>query len=232
MRALHHRTFEKTLIAVCKDNEPFVVQGTNAQKNYLVALQKKLSGMQFISYVSMGTRGSSGSDLYDYLYVRVTEDNAFYVHFNKQNQLIIKTYYSESELYMSGMITIQTLFDALAPLYEALKNKDIKNKKIKQLKKNTIIAFIKNIAEKEGFKYQYTEMTHHINLQVKLNDRDALTIRVPFKRFQEVMQQMTPVLKTIRELMERDITIGIKPFDKYVRWITPSASNNENDEEE
>lgn len=95
-----------------------------------------------------------------------------------------------------------------------------KREKVRQLKKQAIVAQVKKIAQAEKFDF-YTDMdTVKLKLFVKLSDKDALELHIPFKHFQETLPKLGPTINALREIHQNGIKFKISSARHYYRWIT------------
>lgn len=222
--AIHIRTFEKTIAAACENNKPLIIESQTAQQAFITALKDPLSKDKRIDHVYMGTVQNSKRPLYHRasLTIRCPRRYTYFspdIQFNEQNELVITGSRFKKNYYINDLDSIFAVVEALHKLYIKEDQEETKKEKINALKATSMFGKLKEIAEEDGFEYAITRKKLYAVLLIKLTNRDALNIHVPYKNFQEVMQQVRPLIKTIRELTQQGITFKIQGFG-YISWNT------------
>ncbi len=222
--AIHIRTFEKTIAEACENNKPLIIESKTAQQAFIADLKAPLSKDKRIEHVYMGTVQNRNRPLYNRasFMLRCPRRSIYFspdIHFNEQNELIVMESRFKKSYFINDLDSIFIVVDALHKLYIKHDQEETKKEKINSLKATSMFGKLKEIAEEDGFEYAITRKKLYAVLLIKLTNRDALNIHVPYKNFQEVMQQVRPLIKTIRELTQQGITFKIQGFG-YVSWNT------------
>lgn len=143
-----------------------------------------------------------------------------YLFFDKENRLVMSLQSSyESKHWLVGDRSQPECFIRLVQdFYEEAHKEAKKNQKIRDLKANSVVARLKIIAEEDDFEYSYEQSTTRMTLHVKLSSQSALSIAVPFSKFQEVMQELRPMVRLARDMAEKGIVFKIQKPDHYTHW--------------
>ena len=232
--AIHIRTLEKAVAEVCKDNKPLIIESAEGRRAFIESLKAPLTADKRIDRVYMGTVQSSKRSLYHKASAVIsTPRRSSYFEpefcFNERHEFVLNYYSFKKDYYLNGLEDLWRVVDTLHKMYILDDQELKKQEKINLLKTNSMVAKLKEIAAEDGFEYAAEQARTFVNLMVKLTNRDALMIQVPYKNFQEVMQEVRPMIKTIRELSQRGITFKIKGFG-YVKWQSTKNENNDNEE--
>ena len=228
--AIHHKKLEKVIAEICENNQPLVIHNATERKQFIESLKEPLSKDKRVRTVYMGrAQSSKRPSWYDYIdpmihSARRTTYCSPQISFNEQNELTIGSGTVKKQNYVGGLADIFAVIDALHKLFEQDDKEELKKEKINTLKATSMFGKLKEIAAEDGFEYAIEKKKLFATLMVKLNNRDALNIRVPYKNFQEVMQQVRPIIKSIRELTESGVNFQIKGFG-YVSWNTAKTDD-------
>ncbi len=184
----------------------------------------------------------SPSEHYDY--------PEFTVRFNDQNELIIEKWSGlNSKVY--ELEQIYTLFDKMTLELKRLdanylknrttrasdqvkrQNDQIKRKKIKALKHKAIIAKIHEIAKEEKLAFYVIEYVTKIKLAISLDDSEKLEIDIPYRQFQEILQNLRVMIKTVKEFYDLGITLKMQRHTyRQPDWISYEEEDDDEDEDE
>ncbi len=223
---IHIRTIEKLAAEAFKNDLPLVIIDKDEQTAFLENLKKQLNiDEKWIMHISNHKGWNDKKGHYVGLSIRLKTPDGGYgfapeIQFNLQNELVLTYYSFRKEYYCASSHTFLKFLEQLFELYKVAEQNQRKVDKINALKMNSIVAKVKEIAQEDDFEYACHEEATKVNLMIKLSNRDALIIHVPYKNFQDVMQQIRPIIKTIRELTKSGITFKIKGFG-YTIWDKP-----------
>ncbi len=98
------------------------------------------------------------------------------------------------------------------------KEKKLKKAKVKSLKNKAIIAKIEEIAREDKFEFIINEMSTKVRLTLKLTKSQKLDIDIPYKDFQNVLQQVRFAIKTILGLRENGVFLQIRGYMYEPSW--------------
>ena len=226
--AIHYRKLEKVIAEICENNKPLVIHNATERKQFIESLKEPFSDDKRIRTFYTGRSQNNKRPWYDYIEPMIHSSRRSSYHsvrisFNEQDELIIGSDDKKNN-YVSGLADIWVVIDALHKLIMQDDQEQLKKEKINTLKATSMFGKLKEIAAEDGFEYAIEKKKLFATLMVKLNNRDALNIRVPYKNFQEVMQQVRPIIKSIRELTESGVNFQIKGFG-YVSWNTAKTDD-------
>ena len=196
-----------------------VCRSTDEQKKVLATLKEGLKGLKTISLESNRgyyyPRGEPGPELDfsinypgDY---RAHSYAAFTVCFNDQHVLCLKRSYPNTEYHLCGEIhQLETLVDRLLIEAEKRENKQIKAKKVKDLKTAAIMARIREMAVADEFDFHCRHQDRKIKLVVRIEKNGYLEIDIPFGQFQEKLQRIRDCIRLAREISDLKVVRTIK----------------------
>ncbi len=211
--------------------EPLVVSSLDEQRRLLQEWHEKLKSKD-------GRRSySSFGETYSGSYVKgqgrphlslhlQTPHRGYYdtiysdVKFNEDNQLTLGVSSYNWSWSLGGLHDLEKFTRLANEFFEDKHKEDLRREKLQNLKTNSIVAKLAEIAKEDNFEYAYEQNARQVNLYVKLPGGNALGIQVPFGRFQEVMQQVRPLVKSVRELTEGGVVFSIKKAG-WRNWISP-----------
>ncbi len=212
--------------------EPLVVPYREDQKRLLEQWQEKLKNKKRLS-VSIGETYSSRYDDEDSVttyhpygysrsrpgrpYLSVNVENPYKKRdelstdllFNKQNELIFRHYSLKQEWHVSKIEHVLLLVEKVLEFFEEQHKKDLKNEKVQKLKIHSILAKLEEIAREDKFEFDHSHNSIRVTLFVKLPKDQSLSIQVPFKSFQEVMQEVRPIIRNILDMSAKGIVFQI-----------------------
>ncbi|MEK8018871.1 MAG: hypothetical protein VSS75_018530 [Candidatus Parabeggiatoa sp.] len=171
------------------------------------------------------------------------------VRFNEQNELIIEKWSGlNSKVY--ELEQIYTLFDKMTLEFKRLdanylknrskrksdqvkrQNDQIKRKKIKTLKHKAIIAKIHEIAKEEQLAFYVIKYVTKVKLAISLDESEKLEIDIPYSQFQEILQNLRVMIKTIREFHDLGITLKMRRNAyRQPDWISYEEDDDDEDED-
>lgn len=174
--------------------------------------------------------GHSGQEYYDYVYMYVAnprksgytygETMKANLFFDQSGRLVVgpETSTKARAWPIGDKSDLVRYCQAILQCYEDVYAEEKKKQKIRDLKAGGILAHLKAIAEEDGFEYDHRRNTQRITLYVKLSERNMLTVAVPFGKFQEIMQEMRPIIQLGREMASKGILFQIGPHGRYHSW--------------
>ncbi len=92
-----------------------------------------------------------------------------------------------------------------------------KHEKIKDIKHGAITAKIKELAAEENLTYALEVYVTKIKFLIKLSDSEMFEIDIPYKHFQEVLQNIKSAIAALFDLRGKNITI------KHKKYTPPNA---------
>jgi hypothetical protein len=144
----------------------------------------------------------------------------FYLIFNEQNELIIKTDYSLSTpvYHLEQIYRLVDKMNAESKRLEAnyLKRKQkreadsLKKQKIKSLKHKAIIAKINEIAQEDKFEFYIKKYATKVKLVVRLAESEKMEIDIPYAQFQETLKNLRVTIQTLKDLRHAGVTFKIR----------------------
>ncbi len=220
---INHRRLDKILKEIFTEGDTIIVNGLSAQTTYIKDLYaNKLKGIKSIYTSIKKVRYYQKTDYEEYLSFYYGRDddyesmnNSFDIEFSG-NKLTINEHYSRYEI--SDIKDIDILVERLKVEYEKAKSAKIKKEKIINLKTNAIVSAIKQIAEEEDIEYNFTSQKNKITLLIKLTNRDALHIDIPFSKFQEVIPLVQSAISEVKSLYSKGIVFKIKGDSPNTYW--------------
>lgn len=97
--------------------------------------------------------------------------------------------------------------------------KDVKRKKLRNLKAQAIIARIKTIAREDGFDFATRADSVKLKLYIRLGEREILELDIPFKGFEEILPRLRETIADIRKLQAEGIRFRLRQSSPYVEWV-------------
>lgn len=158
------------------------------------------------------------------------EDQAYFYHpfcavtlkFDTENHLIIEDLPHHALVYQ--LEQIDTFIDKLQEEFDKKKAHAHKKDKINNLKQQAIIARIKEIAKEDRFEFIPSRgYLNKLKVLIRMKGGILLEVDIPYNNFQEVLNQLRPLIHNVKELQKLGIAFKIK-FDSGYKgrgWITP-----------
>jgi len=138
------------------------------------------------------------------------------IDFDKNN-LKISTLNLEERFLLDDINKVALIIDEFYKEFELAENREshkanneIKRQKIKGIKRNAILATLNQIATEQGFEYMIESYVSKVKIYIRLSKNDFMEIDVPYKNFQDVLQQVTNAYKAVKDLKDKNIPIKIK----------------------
>ncbi len=225
---IKHTTVRKILEEIIPETtaeERIKVEGREAQNQYLEKLyNEKLKNRKGISaYLKKGWYRGQRDAKYDIdLYFTGLDSsdssgNQFVINFSS-NFLALSEYYTP--FYIPDISIIDKLEEKYREKYTVIASKELKKNKIKQLKMSAILAALKEIAQELNVEYNYKEQKYRILLFIKLSNKNALKITVPYKNFQEIVPKLKTTITEILEWQKKGIDFEIKGNAGSLGWLS------------
>ncbi len=210
------------------DTKPLVLHSVEEQRQLLKTWREALKTGDQHLYVGLSEvhSGGAGAPSQPRLSVRFETQHRGYdtvwtnIFFNDSGELTLGISNLKKEWALHELAQVRLVEAKFTEFFEEQHKQSLKHEKVRKLKTNSIVAHLEEIARADGFEYAYEQSTRQVTLFVKLSARDALSIRVPFSNFQEVMQRLRPSIQIVRELAEGGIVFQIKQAS-YMSWISP-----------
>jgi len=197
----------------CDEYAVIEINDFNDRDLYIVDFEKKLKKLSTkmkisTSISSSGLRNERMSkkiniqfrdlDFYDY----------FVIFFNNSNELCFK--YKNQFFYDGNLEKLSLFFEKLDVEYEKNLFEINKKEKIKSLKIKAIEANIAELSKTDNFDFFINHSTIKLNLHIKISNRNELIIHIPFNKFQETLNNVRSIIKTIRDLDVIGVQFKIK----------------------
>ncbi len=99
----------------------------------------------------------------------------------------------------------------------------VKREKVRDLKAQAIIAQVRQLAKAEQFDFVTQTDTQKLKLFVKLSDREAIEIHIPFTQFQQILPQLRTTIASLRELHTSGLRFNIAPIQGRLwraKWVS------------
>ncbi len=148
--------------------------------------------------------------------LQINNDGKKYFYFNDFDDLLrLKT-------------AFQKEYELVAERNKKSEQNEVKRDKIKQIKTKAILAKINEIAEEEGFEHFVdAKLTTKVKLYIRLAKNDYVELDIPYKNFQDVLQNAREVYHSIKKLKDDGIQVKMKYsiYTKKMKWKTLSKNN-------
>jgi len=216
MSRLQNSTLKKILREQFKGDIPIVKHGLE-KKALITEIKQKLSTIEGFELLKRGYDVHDercGFQIWSPFYQH------FYLIFNDQNELIIKTDDSLSTpvYHLEQIYRLVDKMNAESKRLEAnyLKRKQkresetLKKQKIKSLKHKAIIAKINEIAQEEKFEFYINKYATKVKLVVRLAESEKMEIDIPYAQFQETLKKLRVTIQTLKDLRHSGITFKIR----------------------
>jgi len=135
--------------------------------------------------------------------------DSFTIKFNQENELIIDNYRDSATIYQIEQI--YTFIDRLKLEHENIKGRRLKTEKLNKLKKQAILAKLKEIAKEDQFDFYTTEYKTKLKITIRVEGGKLLEVDIPYGKFQEILKDLRSFIMTVRELQKSGITFRLKP---------------------
>ena len=247
--SLHNRTLTKILREQFKGETPIVKSDLLEQNELIAAIKNKLSTMDGFQLLEEVYYPRYEREYKKACFFKIPSSSKYYSHqefilkFNELNVFTIEANYKKVNSPVYDLEQIYTLTDKMKseykrldinyvrmqkakPKYEAAQrkrqeNNSLKRQKIKSLKDRAILAKISQIAKEDKFEFCLKEYTTKIKLLVRLTNIEQMEIDIPYKQFQEALQNLRVTIKTIQELRHSGIAFKIRRIGyREPEWIS------------
>ena len=193
-------------------------QSSDDKKKYLATLKEGLVGLTSISLQSSRNyypMAEKGTELCFSIEYPRNYQSQYYgtlsVCFDDQHVLCLTRGYPDTKYYFSGEIhQVESLVDLFLAEAEKRENKQLKAKKVKDLKVTAIMARIREIALADEFDYHYQLMSTKIKLVVRIEKNGFVEIDIPFGQFQGTLQRIRDCIRLAREIGNLKVARNIK----------------------
>ncbi|MEN8216487.1 MAG: hypothetical protein ABFS56_08940 [Pseudomonadota bacterium] len=135
--------------------------------------------------------------------------DSFTIQFNQENELIIDNYRDSATIYQIEQI--YTFIDRLKLEHENIKGRRLKTEKLNKLKKQAILAKMKEIAKEDQFDFYTTEYKTKLKIIIRVEGGKLLEVDIPYGKFQEILKDLRSLIMTVRELQKSGIIFKLKP---------------------
>ncbi len=135
--------------------------------------------------------------------------NAFGLVLDEHDILILKTAHRDIQAIVSDVDEIIQLVMQIKRRLARRQAQKAKRDKVRDLKTQAIIAQVKQLAKAEQFDFMTRTDSQKLKLFVKLSDRDAIEIHIPFTQFQQILPQLRATIASLRELHNSGLRFNI-----------------------
>jgi hypothetical protein len=225
MMSLHSRTIAKVFREhFTGDNLP-VMKSPCEQKKLIALLKSQLEKTKgiiisvFYSHYDNDPDKVCRFEICDEKHDYYSRD-IFSLKFNEHNELIIAHYSLEAIVY--NLDQIYTFIDRLKEEYQKKKSRQLKREKINKLKKQAIVAKVKEIAKEDAFDFFVREYSIKLKLTVRIEGGKIVEFDIPYNQFQDILKELRSVIQDIRALQKSGINFKILngAGKGYYAWIT------------
>ncbi|MBX3171372.1 MAG: hypothetical protein KF760_28440 [Candidatus Eremiobacteraeota bacterium] len=84
-----------------------------------------------------------------------------------------------------------------------------KNKKVKLLKDQAVLARLRQVAKEEAFDFASQPAHHFLKLYIRLSSRDCAELQIPYKNFETVLPQLRGAVQSLRALYAHGLRFRI-----------------------
>lgn len=146
--------------------------------------------------------------------------HSFSLLLNETSQLII--YHSGTTAFISNLDELVAFIDVCQDRLDRQNAQKSKRQKVRDLKAQAVIAQVKKMAKEDKFDFYTDTDTVKLKLYIRLTDREAIRLDIPFKRFQEILPQLRETIQSLRDLYASGIKFKIESPRYLYRsgWIT------------
>jgi hypothetical protein len=151
----------------------------------------------------------------------------FYIFFDAELGLSLLS--GEKSYRFSTAADILQLFEAVTEAHVIMQTEKAKNSKITQLKIQAIYAAVAQIAAEENFVYMLKKGSGKLFLYIRLSKWDYLQINISFKDFQNALQSIVELYRSVKVMYDKGIKIAVKGtittvYDKW-QGVTDKTQN-------
>ncbi len=126
--------------------------------------------------------------------------------------------YQDPIAYLGSIEALIRLCEGYRERVQRAYNQAAKRQKVRNLRVQAMIARIKEVAKEQGFDFQVEHNTQNCWLYVRTSSRDCIVIRIPWRRFQEVLPKLGDLILKAREIYAEGIQFGIGQA-RGANWI-------------
>jgi hypothetical protein len=206
--SLNSRTIAKILREHFTGETP-IIKNIYEHKEFMSSLKfelKKITGVE----VSTGSYWDSKRECHFSVKGEFSKyGDSFTIKFNQENELVIDNYRDSATIYQIEQI--YTFIDRLKLEHENLKGRRLKTEKVNKLKKQAILAKMKEIAKEDQFDFYTTEYKTKLKIIIRVEGGKLLEVDIPYGKFQEILKDLRSFIMTVRELQKSGITFKLKP---------------------
>ena len=123
--------------------------------------------------------------------------------------------------YLAGGEALVALVRALRELAQRAAFQQQKREKIKAIKRQAILAQLRQIAAEERFAFYLETTTLTIRVGVRLDDKNQLLLSIPFSQFETILPRVREAVVSLRALHQHKIRFRTAQIGRRTQWITP-----------
>ncbi len=135
--------------------------------------------------------------------------NNFRLVLDENQVLTLKTERHDSQAMVSQVDEITQFIMQVKQRLARRQAQKAKRNKVRDLKAQAIIAQVKQLAKAEQFDFKTETNSQKLKLYVKLSDRDAIEIHIPFSQFQQTLPQLRTTITSLRDLHASGLRFNI-----------------------
>jgi hypothetical protein len=201
----------KILKKIFKKKARFFLESAEEKEKFLIELGTKLDAHEQIrckkaTYPSIPP---APYRLYcDFLFEKDKEMARFYIYFDAELGLCLLS--GQKSYCFSTAEDILELFEAVSKAHTIEQAEIVKNAKITQLKIQAIYAAVAKLAEEENFVYMLKSGSGKLFLYIRLSKWDYLQINISFNDFQNTLQSIVELYRSIKVVYDKGIKIRLK----------------------
>lgn len=105
----------------------------------------------------------------------------------------------------------------------------VRQEKIRELKTQATLAYVKKLAEDEIFTFSVISEFYNIDLYVKFGFGKTLKLELPYDKYPDTLELIGPSIRTFYQLyeMEIDFSRGYRSENEVFKWVTPESQEEE-----
>jgi hypothetical protein len=213
MAKFNYRTIDNLVTDICRDTEPIYARRGSEQEYVLAQVTSLIESDQRLKVYKSTYRDNNDPDWVKTVSVIFKDyDKDFSpmprIRFDETGCLVLANYSKDAS--PVDLTTLQRVIDETFNFIDMDNADKLKKQKIRDLKTQGIVARLNEIAKEDGFKFYYHQIPTRVKLTVELPEKKLLRIDIPFSKFQEVMQQVRPFIKSSRELAATGLGFAIE----------------------
>jgi hypothetical protein len=210
---VYRKKFEPVALQCSTKDNFTIAHGSSQQQVICDAIAKTAQkDKRFSLHVGKQQQNDSPWSCYVKFYPEKNDYSFYYMPtltFDKNGVLIIDLEYAK-KTYAFDIRNLQLFMDEIHNVYQEYVAEKQKLQKIRDFKTQGILAKLNAIAAEDDLKYTYEQLTNKLVLHIQITHLKTLSIDVPFKDFQEVMQKVRPFIQQMIAISNQGISFRVK----------------------